>query len=134
RAAENLPKLVQRFLADNPRASFGVISERCAAVLRQMGFKVNCIGYEPEIAIQSYNTKGNWKELDLIKRARNEAKREGLTIREEDSARLKQEDLASVSARWISSKKINDREIWIYARRPIFDHEEDVRKFVAYDR
>jgi alpha-beta hydrolase superfamily lysophospholipase len=127
-------RLVQKFLEDNPRASFGVISEDCAEALRGLGFKVNCLGYEPELPIQSYNTQGNWKELDLIKRARNEAKREGLTIREEDGASLKQANLAGVSARWIGSKKISDREIWLYARRPIFDHEPDVRKFVAYDR
>jgi len=42
--------------------------------------------------------------------------------------------LAAVSAKWLSTKKVNDREIWIYARRPIFDAEEDVRKFVAYDK
>ena len=132
--AKEMPALVGRFLADNPRASFGVISERCAKVLRGLGFKVNCIGYEPEIAIQTYNTKGNWKDLDLIKRARNEARREGLTVSEEEGARLNQEDLAAVSARWIGLKKIHDREIWLYARRPVFDYEQDVRKFVAYDR
>lgn len=133
-APEHLRAVIRRFLDDNPRASFGVISEACADVLHTFGFKVNCIGYEPELSIQTYNTQGNWKELDLIKRARNEAKREGIVIREESADSLRKDDLCAVSARWISSKKINDREIWLYARRPVFDHEEDVRKFVAYDR
>lgn len=133
-AQEDLPKIIRNFLAADRRAVFGVISEQCAEVLRPMGFKVNCLGYEPVIPVQTYNTQGNWKELDLIKRARNEARREGITIREEESAALKKEDLAAISAKWISGKKINDREIWIYARRPVFDHEEDVRKFVAYDK
>jgi lysylphosphatidylglycerol synthetase-like protein (DUF2156 family) len=132
-ASEDVGKIVQHFLSDNPRASFGVISEACAETLRGIGFKVNCIGYEPEISVQTYNTQGNWKELDLIKRARNEAKREGITIREENG-NLPKEALAHVSAKWIGSKKINDREIWLYARRPVFDHEPDVRKFVAYDQ
>src|SRR5438093_744366 len=82
-APEDLRGLVGRFLNDNPRTAFAVVSESCAEALRGMGFKVNCIGYEPELAVQTYNTKGNWKELDLIKRARNEAKREGILIREE---------------------------------------------------
>ena len=135
-APEHRASLIRAFLAEDPRAAFGVISEECAEVLRPMGFKVNCIGYEPSIPIQSYNTKGNWKELDLIKRARNEAKREGITIREEDGASLsrQQEELTRASAKWITTKRINDREIWLYARRPIFGHEEDVRKFVAYDK
>jgi lysylphosphatidylglycerol synthetase-like protein (DUF2156 family) len=97
---------------------------------------VNCIGYEPLIPIQTYNTTGDWKELDLIRRARNESRREGLTLREEDgeSLRRRGEELRALSAKWVASKKINDREIWLYARRPVFDHEEGVRKFVAYDQ
>jgi len=133
-APADLPGLVRDFLGANPRAAFGVVSEACAEALRELGFKVNCIGYEPEIPIQSYNTKGNWKELDLIKRARNEARREGIVIKEEEGAALNKGGLAAVSSKWISAKKVNDREIWIYARRPVFEHEEDVRKFVAYDK
>jgi lysylphosphatidylglycerol synthetase-like protein (DUF2156 family) len=135
-APEDLPDLIRSFLARDRRAAFGVISQQCAEVLRPMGFKVNCIGYEPLIPIQTYNTKGNWKELDLIRRARNETRRGGITIREEDGASLglRRQELEALSAKWIASKKINDREIWLYARRPVFDHEEGVRKFVAYDR
>src|SRR4051812_47927963 len=71
---EDLRALVSDFLKENPRAVFAVISEHCATVLRGLGFKVNTVGYEPELAVQSYNTAGNWKDLDMIKRARNEAK------------------------------------------------------------
>ena len=133
-AEEDLPQLVRAFLDFAPRAAFAVVSERCAGILRQLGFKANCVGYEPEIPLQSYNTQGNWKELDLIKRARNEAKREGITIREEAIDKVSKSQLDEVSGKWIAHKKVNDREIWIYARRPVFEHEEDVRKFVACDR
>lgn len=134
-AREDLPGLVRRFLDDNPRAAFVVISEACAETLRKMGFKANCIGYEPELPVQTYNTKGNWKELDLIKRARNEAKREGIVIREEkEIENVNRDGLHRVTQQWIGSKRVNDREIWIYARRPVFEAEEDVRKFVAYDK
>ena len=133
-APEKRERLVKQFLERNPRVAFIVISEDFATSLRDMGFKVNCAGYEPELAIQTYNTKGNWKELDLIKRARNEAKREGITIKEETAGTLDRKEIEELSARWISTKKVNDREIWIYARRPVLEHEEDVRKFVAYDK
>ena len=133
-APEDLSGLVQRFLADNPRAAFAVVSEECATTLRGLGFKVNCVGYEPEIPLQTYNTRGNWKDLDLIKRARNEIKREGLSIREVDIRTLDPAELTALSARWITNKPISDREIWLYARRPVFDLEEDVRKYVAFDR
>src|SRR2546425_10108426 len=55
-APENYQKIVRNFLAENPRAAFAVISEEFAETLRPLGFKVNCIGFEPEIPVQSYNT------------------------------------------------------------------------------
>ena len=89
-APEDLPQLIGKFPGRRTPAVFGVISEHCAEVLRPLGFKINCIGYEPELPIQTYNTQGNWKELDLIKRARNEARREGIVIQEEDGGSLRQ--------------------------------------------
>lgn len=133
-AHDKLPDLIGYFLADNPSAAFVVISEHCAGVLREMRFKVNCIGPEPELPIQTYNTQGNWKDLDMIKRARNEAKREGVIIREERLEEVAVEKLEAVSSKWRGSKILSDREIWIYARRPVWETEPDVRKFVAYDK
>jgi lysylphosphatidylglycerol synthetase-like protein (DUF2156 family) len=134
-APEDLPVVVKAFMEFAPQTCFAVVSEQAAAALRDMGFKANCVGYEPEIPVQTYNTVGNWKELDLIKRARNEAKREGIIIREEqDIEKVSKSQMNEVSSRWIAHKKVNDREIWIYARRPVLGFEEDVRKFVAYDR
>jgi Uncharacterized conserved protein len=128
------PQLVREFIKVNPRVVFSCISEPFAEFLHENRFKVNCLGAEVELPVQNYNTQGNWKELDLIKRARNEAKREGIVIREETIENVNREQLSAVSSRWIGTKKVNDREIWIYARRAVFHYEEGVRKFVAYDR
>lgn len=133
-AQSDYPRILRNFLSVNPRAAFAVVSEACADALRTLGFKVNCIGYESELPIQTYNTQGNWKELDLVKRARNEAKREGIVIREDPVEHVNQTELSVVSSRWMGNKKVSDREIWIYARRPVFGFEEGVRKFFAYDR
>ena len=103
-AVADQEKIIREFLSVNSRAIFACISETCATTLRGMGFKANCVGYESFLPIQTYNTKGNWKELDMIKRARNEAKREGLTIREEDITKVNREQLAKVSASWIGVK------------------------------
>jgi lysylphosphatidylglycerol synthetase-like protein (DUF2156 family) len=129
----DLQTLISAFLKEHPAAVFGVVSAHCAGVLRPMGFKANCVGYEPELPVPTYNTLGNWKELDMIKRARNEAKREGIVIREVDIATVPVEQLQALSAKWIQGKKVNDREIWVYARRPVYQHEHDVRKFVAFN-
>lgn len=133
-AAKDMQTVIEAFLKENPRAVFGVVSEECARLLRQMGFKSNCVGYEPELAVQTYNTAGNWKELDMIKRARNEAKREGISIREVDIGTVPVEELNALSSKWLKGKKVNDREIWIYARRPVYQSEPDVRKFVAFNK
>lgn len=133
-APGDMQTLITDFLKENPRAVFAVISEHCATVLRGLGFKVNTVGYEPELAIQTYNTAGNWKDLDMIKRARNETKREGITIREVDISTVPREELDALSNKWIGGKKVNDREIWIYARRPVYGPEQDVRKFVAFNK
>ena len=132
-APEDLRELVRQFLEFAPGCAFVVVSEQCAGVLRELGFRANCLGYEPELPIQTYNTKGNWKELDLIKRARNEAKREGIVIREASIENINREELDDLTRRWIGSKKVNDHEIWVYARRPVYGPEPDVRKFVAFE-
>lgn len=133
-AQKDMRELIVAFLEKHPAAVFGVVSFECATLLRELGFKVNTVGYEPELDVQSYNTQGNWKELDMIKRARNEAKREGITIREVDIATIPREQLDALSSKWLQGKKVNDREIWIYARRPVYESEPGVRKFVAFDK
>lgn len=133
-APADLAWLIGEFLKINPRAVFACISEQCAARLRGLGFKANCTGYEVVLPVPTYKTQGDWREFDLIKRGRNEAKREGLVIREENITTVNHAELQAVSERWIAGKPVNDREIWIFARRPVFAHEADVRKFVAYDR
>lgn len=125
--------LIDAFLKRYPRAIFSVISEPFAEVIRSRGFKINCVGYEPEIDIQTYNTRGNWNELDLIRRARNEAKRKKISIREIEVKPSDADRFSAVTRSWIQNKKIKDREIWLFARRPVFDHEPDVRKYVAFD-
>jgi len=132
-AERDYEQIVRDFTAENPQAVFACISERFAERLHERGFKVNCIGYESELPIQTYKTQGDWKEYDLIKRARNEARREKITIREERIEDVSRLELDALSQRWIRAKKVSDREIWIYARRPVYETEEGVRKFVAYD-
>jgi len=133
-ATEHLRTLITDFLKAHPQAVFGVVSEACATQLREFGFKANCVGYEPELTVQSYNTQGNWKELDMIKRARNEAKREGISIREVNIAEVPLGQLQALSSRWIQGKKVSDREIRVYARPAVYLPEPGVRKFVAFDR
>jgi len=132
-APEDRLALVKSFLEWNPRACFFIISEDFATLLRPLGFKANCVGPEPELSVQTYNTQGNWQDLDLIKRARNEAKRKKVTIREVVIENVPVEQLRHTSKLWMQTKILQTREIWIYARPPVYESEPDVRKFVAFD-
>ena len=46
-----------------------------------------------------------------------------ITIREERIETVTREELQALSRRWIGGKKVSDREIWIYARRVVYEHE-----------
>lgn len=132
-AVANYPKILKNFLKTYPSAAFMYISEACADALKQMGFRVNTLGIDSILPIQIYNSQGDWKELDLIKRARNEAKREKIRIEEVNIEDIDSAELNSLTEKWLSSKVLNDREIWIYARKPVYETERDVRKFIARD-
>lgn len=125
-------QFVQHF--QNHSILFSVVSERYAALLRTLNFKVNCVGYEPYLPIQEYNTRGDWNHFDLIRRAVNEVKRKNIRLKEvthiEQSDVVQLQRLANL---WLNGKIINDHEIWFFTRKPIYQDEPDVRKFVAYD-
>ena len=131
---EDKPKILRKFLEKNPQSIFIPVSEYFGHTLQEEGFKVNCVGHEPILRVDEYNTKGNWKELDSIKRARNEVKRNNIRIEEVSMNEISRKSLEQISDNWLKGKVLNDREIWIYARRPVFEDEEDVRKFVAFDK
>lgn len=132
-AEENYEAILSDFLKEYPNTVFGVISEKCAGVLRKLGFRANCIGCESLLDIRNYNTQGDWKNLDLIKRARNEARKKEITIREIDFNQETSENMKLTSALWLKNKIISDREIWFFARKPIYEYEHDARKFAAYE-
>lgn len=133
-AFTDYPKILRGFLDNHPHAAFVYISEECADALKALKFKVNCFGLDNILPIQTYNTQGNWKEYDLAKRARNEVKREQLRIEEVDINKVDKLGLEAISKRWLGHKILNDREIWVYARKPVYEPEPDVRKFVAWNR
>jgi phosphatidylglycerol lysyltransferase len=134
-SGRNIDCLTDAFLDFSDRkAVFTIISGDFADFIRKKSFKVNSLGYEPEMHIQTYNFKGNWKELDVIKRAKKEKEREGIEIKEQRVDEVDKKSLERVSRQWLSGKKLSAREIWIYARPPVFEEEADVRKFFAYDK
>jgi hypothetical protein len=74
--AENLSRLIDGFLKDKPPRLFSVILRTAVRVCARGGFKSNCIGYGTGTCrSETYNTQ-EMEKAGLVKRARNEAKRE----------------------------------------------------------
>src|SRR5882762_2249813 len=57
-AERGYERIVRDFMAVKPNAVFACISESFAEVLHNLKFKVNCIGYESELPVQTYKTNG----------------------------------------------------------------------------
>lgn len=129
-APENWERLVRAFTKDFPLATFSIISEPFAKVLKQLGFDVIWAGYEPVLSVPTYPSKGDWKEYDLIRRAQNEVKRQKLMLIEV-SGNLKAEPFLALNQRWLLTKHSTGKEAWLYARTPVYEAEPDVRRFIA---
>jgi len=133
-ATEDAPLLVHRLLEHGGRVCLAPIREEVARLLRPMGFRCVSVGEEPLVPVQTYPLEGDWREHDLVRRACNEARREGLEIREvSDLSAVDREALDRVTRVWLQQKPISDREIRGYARPPVYGREPEVRTFLARD-
>ncbi len=133
-APEHAPMLVARLLEHGGRACLAPVSEEVARALRPLGFRCVSVGEEPLVPLQTYPLDGDWRDHDLVRRARNEMRRQGVVIREvPDLSAVDREALDRITRGWLSHKPIADREIRAYARPPVHGAEPDVRTFVAWD-
>lgn len=129
-APEHWVELVTKFQQLYPVVTYAIISEPLAQVLRGLGYKVTWAGYEPILPIQTYPLKGDWKEYDLIRRAQNEAKRHKLVLLEV-AGDLKPDPFLALNERWLLTKHSTGKEAWLYARKPVYEAEPGVRRFIA---
>jgi lysylphosphatidylglycerol synthetase-like protein (DUF2156 family) len=129
---EDRGRLMDSFL-EMKGAVFFQIYRDFSLELKERGYSVNHMGIETELPVQSYEVKGN--KMDLLKRAKNEILREGVSIREvsENELEFLSMEMEKISGDWMSNKSV-DKEIWYFARPAIFSPENDVRKFVAFNR
>lgn len=127
---ENKKEFLSAFLRVKQDPIFLHITHDTATILADLGFCVNQLGVETILEIQSFALTGNKKEH--LRRARNGAKKEGLTVREIDSV----DDgifqaFKQVSDAWMKEKVVCDRELLFIVRPVVYVDEVGVRKFVA---
>lgn len=122
-------RLLDAFLERFPRAAFIQVTERFAEVLERAGFFVNELGVETEIRLRGYSLSGRGKQSH--RRTIRKALAAGTVVEELRDPSSVAAELRGISNEWLRSKAVSDRELKFIARKAVFDHEPDVRKFAA---
>ncbi len=121
--------LVGAFLRRFPRAAFLHVTPEAAARLDAMGFYLNEMGVETELRLSGFSYRGRAKES--MRRMIRRAAEAGIGVSEYESCEGMEAELREVTAEWLSTKKVKDREFWFLVRRAVYGTEPGVRKFVA---
>lgn len=127
---DNLKALIDAFLEFKKDPIFLHCSYATGKILNEKGFSVNELGVETILDIQTFNLVGSKKEH--LRRARNGAKRDNLSVVEIDSVddnMLKA--LKKISDDWMKEKVVSSNEMQFIVRPLVYVDEIDVRKFVA---
>lgn len=125
-ADEDLPRLLEAFLAGRGPAVFAGMDGAAAAALAGLGFSVNAFGVEFTIPIQEYRVGGR-----RMKHLRSVAHlgEQGLEVRELPAGAEPLEEIRRVSEAWLRGRIVKDRELRFLTRPPDFGLELGVRRF-----
>lgn len=125
---EDREALIGAFLAKFKRTGFIQITEPVARLIHErFGFYTTQFGIETVIDLESWNLSG--KKKQILRTSLNQARKKGIVIRENPEETRHHE----LSQKWIATRKIKNREIGFLIRPMVMDHEENTRKFFAYE-
>ena len=115
------------FLEKYPNSGFIQVTEPVARLIHErFGFYATQFGIETVIDLEKWRISG--KKKQILRTSINQAKKRGIVIRENpDETRHHQ-----LSKEWMATRKIKNREIGFLIRPMVMDHEDDTRKFFAY--
>jgi phosphatidylglycerol lysyltransferase len=126
---ERWGEVIDRFVAEHPKAMFVQSGDRTAALLRERGFYVNEMGTETEIDVQTF--KLGWRKRKSVTYMCSLAKRSEPTLREIPAADVSRERVRAISDEWISTRVSASRELKFLTRPAVFGDEPGVRKFYS---
>jgi phosphatidylglycerol lysyltransferase len=121
-------QIISLFIKHQGPSIFLMITAEVALVLKEIGYQINQFGGAPEIDVQNFSMKG--KEKDHLRRWRNKAIREGVTVVEEKIETVDAKRLKFVSDQWLTHK--GGKEYKLMNRPFVYNSEPDVRYFFAY--
>lgn len=125
---KDFKQIISLFLKHQGPSIFLMITAEVSIILKELGYQINQFGGAPEIDVQNFSMKG--KEKDHLRRWRNKAIREGVTIVEDKIENVDIERLKFVSDQWLTHK--GGKEYKLMNRPFVYKSEPDIRYFFAY--
>lgn len=119
--------VIGEFLYKYHHAGFVQITEPLARLIHEcFGFYATQFGIESVVDLTDWNLSG--KKKQILRTSLNQARKKGVVIKEGCNESRQH----ALSAKWMSTRKIKNREIKFLIRPMAMKHEEDTRKFFAY--
>lgn len=98
--------------------------------LSVQGYRTTMMGTEFTVPLAGFQLKG--RAMKQLRHASNLHRRQPVTVQEQTSDTLDLEEVQRVSRDWRQGKAVNNRELKVLTRPPVFTDEWGVRKFYAY--
>ena len=119
--------LIGEFLRSGNPTGFAQISEPVAKLLfEKFGFYATQFGIESIIDLKNWDLKGNKKQI--LRTSLNQAKKREIVVSENYTENRHNQ----FSKQWMKTRKLDSREIRFLIRPMEMDHQEETRKFYAY--
>ncbi len=121
-------RMLKEFMKDGRHAIFYQVSRECACALHsELSLRVNEMGVEWDLELQSYDFKG--KDKAQVRHWINKAKKEKVEVFERRISELPPEQVKAISDDWLTRK--GGEEAKFVTRPLVLEDEPDVRYFWA---
>jgi phosphatidylglycerol lysyltransferase len=129
-AVENRPAFIQAALADHRASCFVQMKRPTAELLcSQFGFHATQLGIETQLDLSTWTARGRKKVM--LRNNRNQALKQNVTVAERSANEATRREVDALSARWMSTRKVKQRQMAFLARPLTMDHEPGARGFFA---
>lgn len=125
---KNYRELLEAFLQVHKKVIFIQIRDDTAQLLHDMGYQVNQFGLETHLTVNDFSLRG--KARSQIRQWRNKCEREQVDVVEAQGNDLPWDEIKVLSQEWLEKKGGN--ELGFLTRPMVFEVEDDVRYFLAY--
>jgi phosphatidylglycerol lysyltransferase len=119
--------LLREFLKEYKNIAFAQISQNVAEMIHEkFGYYATQFGVEATVDLKKWDLKG--KKKQILRTSVNHATKEGVVIKEKCTS----EACRQLTDEWLKTRKVKNREIGFLIRPMNMEHQEETRKFYAY--